>query len=38
MRLFTALCKHLKKQRISVNGSIRLIRWRDLDARSQKLY
>ena len=26
MRLFTALCKHLKRQRISVNGSIRLIR------------
>lgn len=26
MRLFTALCKHLKRQRISVNGSIKLIR------------
>lgn len=26
MRLFTALCKHLKRQRISVSGSIRLIR------------
>ncbi|KAK4696610.1 recyclin-1, partial [Lecanoromycetidae sp. Uapishka_2] len=25
MRLFTALCKHLKRQRISVNGSIKLI-------------
>ncbi|KAL9097078.1 MAG: hypothetical protein Q9163_006391 [Psora crenata] len=25
MRLFTALCKHLKRQRISVSGSIRLI-------------
>ena len=27
MRLFTALCKHLKRQRISVNGSIKLIRY-----------
>lgn len=27
MRLFTALCKHLKRQRISVNGSIKLIRF-----------
>lgn len=26
MRLFTALCKHIKRQRISVNGSIKLIR------------
>ena len=26
LRLFTALCKHLKRQRISVEGSIRLIR------------
>lgn len=26
MRLFAALCKHLKRQRISVNGSIKLIR------------
>ena len=26
LRLFTALCKHLKRQRISVVGSIRLIR------------
>lgn len=26
MRLFTALCKHLKRQRISVSGSIKLIR------------
>ena len=26
LRLFTALCKHLKRQRISVAGSIRLIR------------
>ena len=26
LRLFTALCKHLKRQRISVNGSIKLIR------------
>lgn len=26
MRLFTALCKHLKRQRISVEGSLRLIR------------
>ena len=26
MRLFTALCKHLKRQRISVTGSIKLIR------------
>lgn len=26
MRLFTALCKHLKRQRVSVNGSIKLIR------------
>ena len=25
MRLFTALCKHLKRQRISVSGSIKLI-------------
>lgn len=25
MRLFAALCKHLKRQRISVNGSIKLI-------------
>ncbi|KAH0541909.1 hypothetical protein FGG08_003629 [Glutinoglossum americanum] len=25
VRLFTALCKHLKRQRVSVNGSIRLI-------------
>ncbi len=28
IRLFTALCKHLKRQRVSVNGSIKLIRWR----------
>lgn len=27
LRLFTALCKHLKRQRISVNGSIKLIRF-----------
>ena len=27
MRLFTALCKHLKRQRVSVNGSIKLIRF-----------
>ena len=27
LRLFTALCKHLKRQRISVNGSIKLIRY-----------
>lgn len=27
MRLFVALCKHLKRQRISVNGSIKLIRY-----------
>lgn len=27
LRLFTALCKHLKMQRISVNGSIKLIRF-----------
>ena len=26
MRLFAALCKHLKRQRISVNGSLKLIR------------
>jgi recyclin-1 len=26
LRLFTALCKHLKRQRISVEGSLRLIR------------
>ena len=26
LRLFKALCKHLKRQRISVNGSIKLIR------------
>lgn len=26
LRLFTALCKHLKRQRISVDGSIKLIR------------
>ena len=26
LRLFTALCKHLKRQRVSVNGSITLIR------------
>jgi recyclin-1 len=26
LRLFTALCKHLKRQRISVDGAIRLIR------------
>ena len=26
LRLFTALCKHLKRQRVSVNGSIKLIR------------
>ena len=26
MRLFTALCKHLKRQRVSVTGSIKLIR------------
>ena len=26
MRLFAALCKHLKRQRISINGSIKLIR------------
>jgi recyclin-1 len=27
LRLFTTLCKHLKRQRISVEGSIRLIRY-----------
>ena len=27
MRLFAALCKHVKRQRISVNGSIKLIRY-----------
>ena len=27
LRLFTALCKHLKRQRISVDGSIKLIRF-----------
>ena len=27
LRLFTTLCKHLKRQRISVSGSIRLIRY-----------
>lgn len=27
MRLFTALCKHLKRQRVSVHGSIKLIRY-----------
>lgn len=27
VRLFTALCKHLKRQRISVDGAIVLIRW-----------
>lgn len=27
LRLFTALCKHLKRQRISVAGSIKLIRY-----------
>ena len=27
VRLFTALCKHLKRQRVSVNGSIKLIRF-----------
>ena len=26
MRLFTALCKHLKRQRVSIHGSIKLIR------------
>ncbi len=26
LRLFTALCKHLKRQRVNVNGSIKLIR------------
>ena len=26
LRLFTALCKHLKRQRISIEGSLRLIR------------
>lgn len=30
MRLFAALCKHLKRQRISVNGSIKLIRCKAL--------
>ena len=30
MRLFAALCKHLKRQRISVNGSIKLIRYTPL--------
>ena len=27
MRLFTIVCKHLKRQRISVNGSLKLIRF-----------
>ena len=27
LRLFTALCKHLKRQRISVDGAIKLIRY-----------
>jgi recyclin-1 len=27
LRLFASLCKHLKRQRISVNGSIKLIRY-----------
>jgi recyclin-1 len=26
VRLFTALCKHLKRQRVSVDGAIKLIR------------
>ncbi len=26
LRMFTALCKHIKRQRISVAGSIKLIR------------
>ena len=35
MRLFAALCKHLKRQRISVNGSIKLIRFGNLPPSSQ---
>ena len=31
MRLFAALCKHLKRQRVSVNGSIKLIRCKTLN-------
>ena len=27
LRLFTSLCKHLKRQRISINGSVKLIRY-----------
>jgi recyclin-1 len=27
LRLFTALCKHLKRQRISTEGSLKLIRY-----------
>jgi recyclin-1 len=27
LRLFTALCKHLKRQRISVDGAVKLIRY-----------
>jgi len=27
VRLFTALCKHFKRQRISVDGAIKLIRY-----------
>ena len=37
MRLFAALCKHLKRQRISVNGSIKLIRYQDPSLPSSSL-
>lgn len=37
LRLFTALCKHLKRQRISVEGSLRLIRYVTLLDRGMRL-
>ena len=38
MRLFAALCKHLKRQRISVNGSIKLIRSKPLEISLKRLH
>ena len=35
MRLFAALCKHLKRQRISINGSIKLIRYKSARSLSE---
>jgi recyclin-1 len=38
VRLFAALCKHLKRQRISVDGAIKLIRYVDMSLSGVMIY